>query len=121
MNVAALGAVTAEFSVNDGIIQGHVAGNNPEGLMKLAAEADNLSAIFNDMLINRPDKSIYEIDTINFIVGDVHRAVSGPESETQITTEDQNERMDAVKVSSKELYLVAKAFITFIQRWGTTD
>jgi hypothetical protein len=126
------GTVTAEFTVNDGTVTGHIAGNNPDGLKKLSAEADNLYTTLNEMLAVEigADSHIPASAGTEFrrSIGHIHFIQSNApdtnilnRSETKVATEDQNERMDAVKVSSKELYLVAKAFITFIQRMGNED
>ena len=113
MNHAAFWAVTADFTVNNGKINGHVAVNNTEGLKKLDEKADNLYAALSDIL---------EINDIHFIKSNVAETAllsSTLNNENKIinsSTEEQDKSMDAGKASNKELYLIAKAFITFIQR-----
>jgi hypothetical protein len=118
MTSAAFGVVNAEFDVKNGIVQGHIAGNDAEGLKKLGAKADNLYATLNDILINQAGDAANKIGDIYFIQSNAPEASLLQRNENILTTEEQDERKDADKVSSKELYLVAKAFITFVQRTG---
>ncbi|MCL2253039.1 MAG: DUF6240 domain-containing protein [Lachnospiraceae bacterium] len=112
---AAFGAVTAEFDLNGGNIHGHIAVNNPYGLKKLNDEADTLYANL------RKISSVNEIGNIHFIKNDITEMNiynRTDNNENKIIMEDKDLSMDAEKVSNKELYLIAKAFITFIKREG---
>ncbi|MCL2717856.1 MAG: DUF6240 domain-containing protein [Lachnospiraceae bacterium] len=124
MNTTAFGAVTAEFDVNNEKLQGHVAVNNSEGLKKLSSQADNLYTALNEIIAG--DK----------IIGDIHfiksnktytNLLSNAETNSNKSSMDEQEKSkdaknkDVSKVSNKELYLTAKAFITFIQKLGKED
>lgn len=109
MDSTAYGMVTADFNVTNGMIEGYIAANNAEGLKKLSTEADNLYT----SLKNIPGLNL-EIGNIHFIKSSTAARINN--NENNISTEEQDQSMDAEKVSNKELYLVAKAFISFIKR-----
>ena len=112
MNASAFGIVTADFNINNGKISGFVASNNAEGLKKLRENADNLYTALNES-----EAAI--VGDLHFIKSDLTETnfrINSETNENKNSTEEKENSKDAV--SNKELYLVAKAFITFIQRIG---
>ena len=116
MDTAVFGNMTAEFMVNNGSIAGFVAVNDSEGLKKMAEKADILYTALSDM-------SSFEVGAIHFIKSNTpnndkqsHWDANIKPAEKGTSTDEQNKSMEAEKVSNKELYLAAKAFITFVQR-----
>jgi len=116
MDTTVFGNMTAEFMVNNGSIAGFVAVNDSEGLKKMAEKADILYTALSDM-------SNFEVGAIHFIKSNTpnndkpsHGDALIRPAEKGTSTDEQNKSMEAEKVSNKELYLAAKAFITFIQR-----
>ncbi|MDR2547286.1 MAG: DUF6240 domain-containing protein [Lachnospiraceae bacterium] len=120
MTTQSLGSVSAMFALSGGFVNGHIIGIDANGLKKMSAEADNLYTIISNLL---PDETT--LGTIHFVHGNtpVHQGTQqnyshGRNDTIKIKEEQEENRKDAQKISNKELYLVAKGFITFVSQWG---
>ncbi len=103
-----MGKVACEFKISDGILSGYVVCSQKDGLERLKDSGD----VLTDMLGNYIAGTDTEIGNISFIQSkkldlqsfsgeDKDAAVSGSETE---------------KVSTRELYMAAKAFIGYFQK-----
>jgi len=121
MDAPLFGELSAEFYVDGAkvhnpdhyTVQGHIFAERPEGLKILESNADILYTAMGAVLAAGSN-----IEAVHFIPGKAQETNHPGRPERNISTEEIHARMDAKTVSSKELYLLAKAFIGFVQKAG---
>ena len=114
MDTPLFGELNAQFNVDGATVGGYVFAEKAEGLKILEGNADTLYTAIQEVLTAET-----KIEAIHFIPGQAPalRTIDAPGHHVNnIPTEEINARMDAEPISSKELYLLAKAFIGFVQK-----
>ena len=102
MDTAQYGKVAAQFTVSGKQISGYISGESGEGLKKLSEKAEAM-----EKALAGEDRSVGEITYIPAKNIDFH----------VFTKETSNQE---IKTPMKELYEVAKAFVTVLQQKGET-
>ncbi|MDR2889913.1 MAG: DUF6240 domain-containing protein [Lachnospiraceae bacterium] len=139
-----LGQVVGEFTISNGVLNGLITGTSPDGLGRLKQSGDFLKQILGGMMNDNhngiANSNGLKIGTVSFVKNNTGNTAnnninnykinssinssninksSTKNSNTNIVTPDNADPTlteDRDTVSDKELYLVARSFISYIQK-----